>query len=78
LLHGKTWSRSNKKITGKNQSGIDSSDVLPSVTLGESIPYSKRRSEDHGGSAEEPQKNRRKYEGNLRQCDEEVDDHAIT
>ena len=27
---------------------------------------------------EEPQKNRRKYKGNLRQCDEEVDDHAIT
>jgi hypothetical protein len=33
---------------------------------------------NHGGSVEEPQENRRKYEGNLRQCDEEVDNHAST
>jgi hypothetical protein len=31
-----------------------------------------RLSEDHGGSAVEEQKNHRKREGNLRQCDEEV------
>lgn len=37
-----------------------------------------RRSEDDGGLAEEPQKNRRKREGDLRQCDEEVSYHGIT
>jgi hypothetical protein len=31
-----------------------------------------------GGSAEEPEKHRRKREGNLRQCDDEVPYHGIT
>ena len=35
-------------------------------------------SEYHGGSAEEPQKNHRKREGDLRQCDEQVSYHGIT
>jgi hypothetical protein len=35
-------------------------------------------SEDHGGSAEEPQESRRKHEANLRQCDDEVSYHGIT
>ena len=34
--------------------------------------------EDDAGSAEEPQKNHRKREGDLRQCDEEVSYHGIT
>ena len=36
------------------------------------------RRKDHGGSAEEPQKHRRKHEGDLRQCDEEVSYHGST
>ena len=35
-------------------------------------------SEYHGGSAEEPQKNHRKREGDLCQCDEQVSYHGIT
>ena len=42
------------------------------------IGISTWRSKDHGGSAEEPQKHRRKREGNLRQCDDEVPYHGIT
>jgi hypothetical protein len=37
-----------------------------------------RRSKDDGGSAEEPQKDYRTGEGNLRQCDEDVSYHGIT
>jgi hypothetical protein len=37
-----------------------------------------RSREDRCGSAEEPQKNHRKREGNLRQCDEEASDYGST
>lgn len=42
------------------------------------MPRGKNNGQQFGGSAEEPQNNRRKYEGNLRQCDEEVYDHPIS
>ena len=42
------------------------------------IEFRYRKSEERGGSAEEPQKHRRKREGNLRQCDEEVSYHGST
>jgi hypothetical protein len=50
------------------------------------LPCARKGTVDHStvrcyeitrGSAEEPKKNRRKFEGNLRECDEEVYDHAI-
>jgi len=42
------------------------------------MPRGKEQCQQFGGSAQEPQNNRRKYEGNLRQCDEEVYDHPIS
>ena len=35
-------------------------------------------SEEHGGSAEDQHKDRRKHEGDLRQCDEDASYHGIT
>jgi hypothetical protein len=35
-------------------------------------------SEDHGGSAEDQHKNRRKHESDLRQCEEDVSYRGIT
>ena len=41
-------------------------------------PPSTWGSEERGGSAEEPQQNRRKHEGDLRQCEEDVSYRGIT
>src|SRR6185436_13758431 len=77
------WDRCRRKIdTGFSRLSSALTQELSPLSSGERGMTGRElrywESEYHGGSAEEPQKNHRKREGDLCQCDEQVSYHGTT